>query len=152
MAGVEKPVRVVRFLEIPCGPDGKPDLTPDPETGEPAKQKEIWVIVSSNDLSIELIWKALHLRWRVENSCFHQLKTYYSMEHLFSHKGVAVSIALIMLAFNVRELYQMRYTLYNSKGQWCSKKTLTAKFRSDLDRRSIAYLFDATPKRKREVA
>lgn len=152
MAGTDKPVRVVRFLEIPIGPDGTPDLTPDPETGEPAKQKEEWVIVTSDDLSIELIWKALHLRWRIENNCFRQLKSSYHLEHLYSHQGVAASIGLIVLAFNVRELFEMRYTLYNPAGQLCSKSALTDKLRDDLKRRKIAHLFAKPKKRKQDAA
>ena len=52
-----------------------------------------------------LIWRMIHKRWDIELNGFRDLKTYYHADHCFEHAAVEVIFMLIILAFNLREMF-----------------------------------------------
>lgn len=50
--------------------------------------REIYVGTTSKDISPKTIWKIIHYRWYIENTCFHQLKTYCNIDIQFIVSGV----------------------------------------------------------------
>lgn len=71
-------VRVLQFQENwqVIGKDGKP-YTPRP----------ILVVVTDDNMAISTAYKIIKARWQEENSGFHEMKTNYHFEHLYSHEG-----------------------------------------------------------------
>lgn len=53
------------------------------------------------------VWRIMHARWGIENSVFHQAKTYCSFEHNYIHHEVATEVAWILqvIAFNLLMFY-----------------------------------------------
>ena len=56
----------------------------------------------------QLLWQMMHKRWDIEENAFHQLKTYYHADHCYCHSAVEVIFLLMLIAFNMRELYLYR--------------------------------------------
>lgn len=56
------------------------------------------------------LWMVMHRRWDIENSVFHNLKTYSSFEHCFCHGENAVPAMwlLMAIAFNLLRLFSLR--------------------------------------------
>ncbi len=69
----------------------------------------------------------MHKRWDIELNVFHQLKTYYHADHCYCHSALEVIFLLILLAFNMRELYLFRRSR-------CFRT-------SDMTRKSVTRLF-----------
>ncbi len=65
--------------------------------------REIYVGTTDKSLSPKTIWKTIHYRWYIENTCFHQLKTYCNMEHCFKHDDIAIQaiLKIMCMAFNI---------------------------------------------------
>ncbi len=57
-----------------------------------------------------VLWRIMHRRWDIENSLFHNLKTYSSFEHCFCHDENAVPAMwlLMAIAFNLLRLFALR--------------------------------------------
>jgi len=47
-------------------------------------------------------------RWDIEENGFHQLKTYYHAKHCYCHMAVEAVFTLMLIGFNMRELYLYR--------------------------------------------
>lgn len=56
----------------------------------------------------QLLWEMMHKRWDIEENAFHQLKTYYHADHCYCHSAVEVIFLLMLIAFNMWELYLYR--------------------------------------------
>lgn len=69
----------------------------------------------------------MHKRWDIEENAFHQLKTYYHADHCYCHSAVEVIFLLMLIAFNMRELYLYR-RLKNFRKRKITLKSVTRLF------------------------
>jgi len=112
MEGCEKKLRVVKFQETTQG------------------QKEsrfVWLVTTLTSTPPELVWEMMHKRWDIEENAFHQLKTYYHADHCYCHSAVEVIFLLLLIAFNMRELYLHR-RLKNFRQRKITLKSVTRMF------------------------
>lgn len=110
--GCEKTLRVVKFQETIQG------------------QKEshfIWLVTTLESTPPQLLWEMMHKRWDIEENAFHQLKTYYHADHCYCHSAVEVIFLLMLIAFNMRELYLYR-RLKNFRKRKITLKSVTRLF------------------------
>ena len=124
---MEKELRVVRYCEK------------NEKTGE---KKWVWLVTTSKEIDPKILWKMMHKRWDIEENAFHQLKTYYYADHCYCHEAVEVIFLLMLIAFNIREMYLYRRG-HGFEGSGITRKSVTRIFRDDLqaeDVRGILYL------------
>lgn len=116
MEGCGRKLRVVKFRETMPG------------------QKEdrfIWLVTTLMNTPPQLLWQMMHKRWDIEENAFHQLKTYYHADHCYCHSAVEVIFLLMLIAFNMRELYLYR-RLKNFRNSKITLKSVTRLFRDQL--------------------
>ena len=116
MEGCGRKLRVVKFRETMPG------------------QKEdrfIWLVTTLMNTPPQLLWQMMHKRWDIEDNAFHQLKTYYHADHCYCHSAVEVIFLLMLIAFNMRELYLYR-RLKNFRNSKITLKSVTRLFRDQL--------------------
>lgn len=121
-------LRVVKFRETPRKMAGQ--------------SREVWLVTTLLEAPAQTLWEMMRRRWDIENNVFHQLKTYYHAGHCFCHRAVEVIFLLILLAFNMRELYLFR-RLRNFSERNISRKSVTMIFRDQLlleDFKTILYM------------
>ena len=127
MQGVGKKVRVVRYRETEAGKK------------EP---RMMWLVTTLESADYKILWKMMHKRWDIEENAFHQLKTYYHADHCYCKNAVETVFALMVIAFNTRELYLYR----RKKGfeeSGVTRKSVNRKFQDDLlteDFRDLLYV------------
>ena len=144
--GVEKPLRVVKIIEIRHGyaiVGGKRQ--------EAVKKREILVAttLSKQEATPDLIREIIHRRWDIENTGFHELKGNWNMEHCYIHQEVAFQVILwlMFLAVNLFWLFLHRNRRsYADSG--FSAREIAEKMRGALeyirDRTLVQYLFDTS--------
>lgn len=93
--GCQEQLRVVKFQETMIH-------------GQREEHRNVWLVTTLLSAPPQLLWKMMHKRWDIELNAFHQLKTYYHADHCYCHSAVEVIFLLILLAFNMRELYLFR--------------------------------------------
>lgn len=112
MESVKKPLRFLQFEETRI----KKKAVITRNKGEKKTEKTfveveervlVWVFTTL-DVSPQTIWRIIHARWDIEDNGFHQLKTYYHIDHCFDHKATENVFLLNILAFNIRELFLYR--------------------------------------------
>ena len=116
MEGCGRKLRVVKFRETMPG------------------QKEdrfIWLVTTLMNTPPQILWQMMHKRWDIEENAFHQLKTYYHADHCYCHSAVEVIFLLMLIAFNMRELYLYR-RLKNFRNSKITLKSVTRLFRDQL--------------------
>lgn len=118
MEGVEKKVRVLRFKET------------WKEKGA-EKSRTMWVVTTLETADYRTIWKMMNKRWDIEENGFHQLKTYYHAKHCYCQRATEVIFNLMMLAFNMREMYLYR-RIKGFKESKMTRKDVSQIFRDDL--------------------
>jgi len=116
--GVEKKLRVLRFNETYGRENNKESRT-------------MWLVTTLETAPPETLWEMMRKRWDIENNAFHQLKTYYNIDHCYCGSAVEVIFQLILLGFNMRELYLYR-RLHNFSDSKITLKSATRKFCDDL--------------------
>lgn len=114
MEGCKKKLRVVKFQE----------------TGQ-RESRFVWLVTTLISTPPELLWEMMHKRWDIEENAFHQLKTYYHADHCYCHSAVEVIFLLMLIAFNMRELYLYR-RLKNFQERKITLKSVTRLFRDQL--------------------
>ena len=77
---------------------------------ENGKERErfMWLVTTLEAADYRVLWEMMHRRWDIEENGFHQLKTYYHAKHCYCHDAVETISNLIIIGFNVRELYLYR--------------------------------------------
>ena len=83
----------------------------------------------------------MHKRWNIEENAFHQLKTYHHADHCYCHGAVEVIFLLMLIAYNIREMYLYR-RIHGFEGSGITRKSVTRIFRDDMqaeDMRGILY-------------
>ena len=99
--GKRTPVRLYKFVEVvESTVKGKDRFV----------FREIYVGTTDKNLDAKTIWKMIHYRWYIENTCFHQLKTYCNMKHCFNHNDTAIQaiISIMFMAFNIFRSFMFR--------------------------------------------
>lgn len=96
MDGAAKKVRVIRYHEITTKKNGK------------IEENWMWLVTTDETADYKILWKVMHKRWDIEENGFHQLKTYYHAKHCYCHAAVETVFYLMIIAFNMRELYLYR--------------------------------------------
>ena len=70
-------------------------------------------------------------RWDIEENGFHQLKTYYHAKHCYCHAAVETIFNLMIIGFNMRELYLYR-RIQRFERSGITRKSVSRIFRDDL--------------------
>lgn len=89
------------------------------------KTVEVW------DLSGFRIENCPHRLRVVRYHGFHQLKTYYHAKHCYGHAAVEVIFNLMIIGFNMRELYLYR-RIQRFERSGITRKSVSRIFRDDL--------------------
>lgn len=116
-------LRVVRYHEI------------WEEKGE-KKERWMWLVTTLEMAGYEVLWEMMNRRWDIEENGFHQLKTYYHAKHCYCHEAVEVIFNLLIIGFNMRELYLYRRIRKFEKSR-ISRKSVRRIFCDELQRESV---------------
>lgn len=128
MNGIAPKLRVVKFQETHHG-----------KTGETTRC--MWLVTTLLTADYQILWEMMHKRWDIENNAFHQLKTYYHAKHCYCHSALEVIFILILMAFNIRELF-LFCRMRDFEKKKTTRKSVTRQLRDDLliqDFRSLLY-------------
>ena len=100
---------------------------------ENGKERErfMWLVTTLEAADYRVLWEMMHRRWDIEENGFHQLKTYYHAKHCYCRDAVETIFNLIIIGFNVRELYLYRRSR-NFAGSGISRKSINRIFCDDL--------------------
>ena len=97
----------------------------------------MWLVTTLEQTAPEILWEMMNRRWDIEENGFHQLKTYYHAKHCYGHAkhcyghaAVEVIFNLMIIGFNMRELY-----LY----QRIEESGITRKSVSRMSEKQISY-------------
>ena len=118
MEGCPYKLRVVRYYE---------------QWKENGKETErfMWLVTTLEAADYRVLWEMMHRRWDIEENGFHQLKTYYHAKHCYCRDAVETIFNLIIIGFNVRELYLYRRSR-NFAGSGISRKSINRIFCDEL--------------------
>jgi hypothetical protein len=66
--------------------------------------------IPASRLSTEDLWEAAHARWEIENDLFHNLATYWALDHSYRHEPTAIVnfILTLFLAFVLVQTFYYR--------------------------------------------
>ena len=78
-----------------------------------------------------VLWEMMNCRWDIEENGFHQLKTYYHAKHCYCHAAVETIFNLMIIGFNMRELYLYR-RIQRFERSGITRKSVSRIFRDDL--------------------
>ena len=118
MEGCPYKLRVVRYHE---------------QWEENGKETErfMWLVTTLEAADYRVLWEMMHRRRDIEENGFHQLKTYYHAKHCYCRDAVETIFNLIIIGFNVRELYLYRRSR-NFAGSGISRKSINRIFCDEL--------------------
>lgn len=88
--------------------------------------REVFIGTTNKNMNPKTIWKIIHKRWNIENSCFHQLKSYCNMDHCFKHDPVAIEAILniMFIAYNLIQSFLFKRLKKFKKEFLASKATV----------------------------
>ena len=95
------------------------------------KYHEMWLVTTLEQTAPEILWEMMNCRWDIEENGFHQLKTYYHAKHCYCHAAVEVIFNLMIIGFNMRELYLYRRIQKYARSR-ITRKSVSRMFRDDL--------------------
>lgn len=118
MEGVPYKLRVVRYHE---------------KWEEKGKEvtRRMWLVTTLEQAGYRVLWEIMNRRWDIEENGFHQLKTYYHAKHCYCHNAVEVIFNLMIIGFNMRELYLYRRKR-SFEGSGISRKSVNRIFCDEL--------------------
>ena len=118
IAGSPHKLRVVRYRE---------------KWEEKGKESEcwMWLVTTLEHADYRILWEMMKRRWDIEENGFHQLKTYYHAKHCYCHTATEVIFNLMIIGFNMRELYVYR-RVQTFEGSGISRKSVSRKFCDEL--------------------
>ena len=90
-------------------------------------ERFMWLVTTLEAADYRVLWEMMHRRWDIEENGFHQLKTYYHAKHCYCRDAVETIFNLIIIGFNVRELYLYRRSR-NFAGSGISRKSINRIF------------------------
>ena len=94
-------------------------------------ERFMWLVMTLETADYGVLWEMMNRRWDIEENGFHQLKTYYHAKHCYCRDAVETIFNLIIIGFNVRELYLYRRSR-NFAGSGISRKSINRIFCDDL--------------------
>ena len=94
-------------------------------------ERFMWLVTTLEAADYRVLWEMMHRRWDIEENGFHQLKTYYHAKHCYCRDAVETIFNLIIIGFNVRELYLYRRSR-NFAGSGISRKSINRIFCDEL--------------------
>ena len=100
------------------------------ENGKEA-ERWMWLVTTLEQTAPEILWEMMNRRWDIEENGFHQLKTYYHAKHCYCHAAVEVIFNLMIIGFNMRELYLYRRLQKFARSR-ITRKSVSRMFRDDL--------------------
>ena len=118
MEGCPYKLRVVRYREQWEEKGGK-------------AERFMWLVMTLETADYRVLWEMMNRRWDIEENGFHQLKTYYHAKHCYCRDAVETIFNLIIIGFNVRELYLYRRSR-NFAGSGISRKSINRIFCDEL--------------------
>lgn len=71
-------------------------------------ERWMWLATTLEQADYRILWEIMNHRWDIEENGFHQLKTYYHAKHCYCHMAVEAVFTLMIIGFNMRELYLYR--------------------------------------------
>lgn len=128
MQDVKRKLRVIRYRET------------ERKNGK-KESRTMWLVTTLESADYKTLWQMMHKRWDIEENAFHQLKTYYHAKHCYCKNAVETVFNLMILGFNIRELYLYR-RIHDFERSGISRKSVSRKFRDDLlteDLREVLY-------------
>lgn len=116
---------------VVCMTVGKaPHVILGQESGKKA-ERWMWLVTTLEQTAPGILWEMMNRRWDIEENGFHQLKTYYHAKHCYCHAAVEVIFNLMIIGFNMRELYLYR-RIQRFEGSGITRKSVSRIFRDDL--------------------
>ena len=100
------------------------------ENGKEA-ERWMWLVTTLEQTAPEILWEMMNRRWDIEENGFHQLKTYYHAKYCCCHAAVEVIFNLMIIGFNMRELYLYRRLQKFARSR-ITRKSVSWMFRDDL--------------------
>lgn len=100
------------------------------ERGKKA-ERWMWLVTTLEQAAPQVLWEIMTRRWDIEENGFHQLKTYYHGKHCYCHAAVETIFNLMIIGFNMRELYLYR-RLQRFEGSGITRKSVSRIFRDEL--------------------
>ena len=94
-------------------------------------ERWIWLVTTLEQTPPEILWEMMNRRWDIEENGFHQLKTYYHAKHCYCHAAVEVIFNLMIIGFNMRELYLYR-RIQRFERSGITRKSVSRIFRDEL--------------------
>lgn len=91
----------------------------------------MWLVTTLEQGDPQVLWEMMNRRWDIEENGFHQLKTYYHAKHCYCHAATEVIFDLMIIGFNMRELYLYR-RIQGFKESGISRKSVNRKFCDEL--------------------
>ena len=94
-------------------------------------ERRMWLVTTLDQGEPRVLWEMMNCRWDIEENGFHQLKTYYHAKHCYCHAAVEVIFTLMIIGFNMRELYLYR-RVRKFEGSRITRKSVSRMFRDEL--------------------
>lgn len=113
-------LRIVRYHEKMWEEKGK-------KKKAEKKERRIWLVTTLEEAGYKMLWEMKNCRWDLEENGFYQLKTYYHAKHCYWHEATVVIFNLLIIDFNMRELYLYR-RIHIFEGNGMSRKSVSQIF------------------------
>ena len=94
-------------------------------------ERRMWLVTTLDQGEPRVLWEMMNCRWDIEENGFHQLKTYYHAKHCYCHAAVETIFNLMIIGFNMRELYLYR-RIQRFERSGITRKSVSRIFRDDL--------------------
>ena len=94
-------------------------------------ERWMWLVTTLEQTDPQVLWEMMNRRWDIEENGFHQLKTYYHAKHCYCHGAVETIFNLMIIGFNMRELYLYR-RIQKFEESGITRKSVSRIFRDDL--------------------
>ena len=94
-------------------------------------ERWMWLVTTLEQTDHRVLWEMMNRRWDIEENGFHQLKTYYHAKHCYCHTAVEIIFNLMIIGFNLRELYLYR-RIQKFEGSGITRKSVSRIFQDEL--------------------
>lgn len=100
------------------------------------KERWMWLVTTLEEAGYEVLWEMMNHRWDIEENGFRQLKTYYHAKHCYCHGAAEVTWSLLIIDFNMREVYLYR-RIHEFIRSGISRKSVSRIFCDDLQTEKV---------------
>ena len=97
------------------------------------------LVTALEEARCETLWEMMNHIWNIEENGFHQLKTYYHAKHCYCHGASEAICSMLILDFNMKELYLYRRLQGFIKSR-ISRKSVSQIFCDDLQTEKVKYI------------